>query len=152
MRLMDENMEPIWYANQQHGEIAYDQWGNEIGFQITYSEPAKIDASISSAKGETVIELFGAAENYDKTFLLEDRYAPFTELSRLWVDNLVNGEPPRDESGNLLPHDYEVYLISPSRNQCYVAIRKVNVSYAPTVATMPEVPEAGEGETEGDGP
>lgn len=131
---MNINQIPIWVANQQSNEpvTITDEWGNvvETGeIKTIYDEPFKLLITVSPAKGKAVTELFGDAINYEKVIQIAGK-ALLTEESRIWIDNLVNGELPRDEGGNLIPHDYSVYRIAPSLNYTSVAVNKVKISYS----------------------
>lgn len=125
MRCMKRNKQGFYYANLIGTSEVVDDYGNYTGEnEITYSKPTEFDASISSAIGDTEIELFGKDLQYDKT-LCFDKVRPegFNEYSVLWIDK----EPYED--GQLTGYDYIVKKISKSLNGFWVvAIAKNEVS------------------------
>lgn len=125
MRCMKRNKQKFYYANLIGNTEVTDSNGNFTGEnEISYSDPEEFDASISSAIGDTEIELFGKDLQYDKTICF-DKMRPegFNEYSVLWIDR----EPYED--GQLTGYDYIVRKISKSLNGFWVvAIAKNEVS------------------------
>ena len=125
MRCMKRNKQKFYYANLGTPTEVVDEHGNLTGENsISYTAPEEFDASISSAIGDTEIELFGKDLQYDKTICF-DKMRPegFNEYSVLWIDK----EPYED--GKLTGYDYIVRKISKSLNGFWVvAIAKNEVS------------------------
>lgn len=127
MRCMKRNKQKFYYANLD--SVASTEVQDGDGFytgenSINYTEPTEFRASISSAIGDTEIEVFGKDLQYDKT-LCFDKVRPigFDEYSVLWID-----KEPYD-NGVLTGYDYIVRKIAKSLNGFWlVAIAKSEVS------------------------
>lgn len=88
-----------------------------------YSEPIAFQGNISSAKGETEIELFGSSLQYDKVIVLDDVHSPIDENTVLFIDK----EPSFDSFGNPL-FDYIIKRVARSLNSVSYAIERVKVN------------------------
>jgi len=110
---------------------AFDGNGFETGEAIVvYTEPIKLRANVSPARGEAAIESFGVGLDFDKTILFQGM-SPITETSILWVDSSVDNESPYVD-GKRIPHDYIIRRIAeslPSTNHTVVAIKKTHVTH-----------------------
>lgn len=131
MRIQRKNSRPFYYSllEGMNPITIEDEWGNisETGeHETVYSDPIKMIANISPAKGEMSIRQFGEALNYDKVLVLAGK-SPLEESSILWIDNLQNGEISKIDGENV-PHDYIVKRIAESMNFTSIAVEKVMVS------------------------
>lgn len=126
MRTLKRNKRPIWYANFDRLETTHDEWGNETGHRVVLSDPIRMYANVSPARGESATRQFGESEDYDKVIVFAGE-SPVTETSVFWIDNLVGGEIPVVDGKNA-PHDYIVKKVAESLNFTSLAVQKVNVS------------------------
>ncbi len=126
MRTLIKNEQVFYYALYEGEEEIIDEYGNETGtYEVVYSNPIEAKANISSAKGETAIELFGESEDYDRAILYNKGKYPIDEHSVLWIDTM----PEIKEDGSTdSPYDYKVDKVSTSLNNTVVAIHKVDIS------------------------
>ena len=119
MRGMVRNKSKFYYASYIGKTEILDEYGHRTGeYEISYSDPIECFGNVSAAQGEMQSRQFGESESYDKVIVLDDRNAPITEHSILWVDTL-----PPDTT-----HDYVVKRIARSLNGLSIAIRKVDVN------------------------
>ena len=111
----------MWIAHFSHKTPIVDSDGFETGeHEFVYSTPEKLLANVSPAKGESMAELFGESEDYDKVIVVSGK-SPVTETSVLWIDNATETSPA-------YPHDYIVKKVAESINSTSLAVKKVNVS------------------------
>ena len=121
MRTLLLNKTKFYYASYIGKTEIIDEYGNRTGeYAISYSEPIECFGNVSAAQGEMQSRQFGESERYDKVIVLDDRNAPITEHSILWVDTRPH-EPTT-------PHDYVVKRVAKSLNGLSIAIRKVDVN------------------------
>lgn len=137
MRTLKRNRRPIWYADFVRLEITHDEWGNETGHGVVYTDPISMYANVSPAKGETETRMFGEDLGYDKVIVFAGK-SPVSETSVFWIDNLVGGEIPQ-ENGKNIPHDYIVRKVAESLNSTSLAVQKVNVSVVSFASIEPPV-------------
>ena len=123
MRGLERNMKPFYYAIYVSETALEDEYGNETGeYEITYSKPVRLEAHISEARGEAVVEQFWINVPYDKIILVFDMDCPIDEASILWVDTM----PTLKVDGSTdTPRDYIVKQVSESINVIAYAIQKV---------------------------
>lgn len=131
VRTQNRNKTPIWYANFDGMKpiTVIDEYGNtlETGESaISYTDPIKLFANVSPARGESASRQFGEFEDYDKVIVFAGK-SPVTETSVFWIDNLDGGEIPQIDGANI-PHDYIVRKVAQSLNSTSLAVQKVNVS------------------------
>ena len=147
---LKRNEQDFWYSLYLRNEPTFDEWGNENGNKKIYSNPVKLKANISAARGQTENELFGVNAQYDKTINPLPRDCPIDEVSVLWVDKA----PVLDENGmTTTGHDYVVSLIAKSLNHKAYAISKVNTADGVGVygeLVEPEPPDEDEDDGEED--
>lgn len=136
MRLNNRIKQPFWYASYGATVADTDEYGNQIGTSVTYSNPVKAYANISAARGEVVARLFGEDDLYDKQIVIEDRDTPIDEHAVLWIDE----EPELDANGALAvktngdvktPHNYIVRKVGrgiPKFGFAVLAVSKVTVT------------------------
>jgi len=123
-RLLKRNKRDFWYRNYLGNEPIRNENNLETGeHRIAYSDPVRIKANISAAKGEAEAEVFGSELQYDKSITLTN--VPFTENCVLYVDRMPVIE---DDGSTKTPFDYTVTLIGKTLNYAIVAITKVEVS------------------------
>lgn len=128
MKLVNRNTRFIWYALYESDSLVTttDEYGNELmtgEHSVSYSEPAKVRASVSPSNGEAQKEMFGTDLSYSKVVIVADPDCPIDENSILWID----GEPQFDEEQNPI-FDYTVAAVARSFNFTSYAVRKREVS------------------------
>lgn len=118
MRDLKRNQVPFWYSCYEGKESVLKN-GFETGqYKETFSEPVKAWAQISSAKGESDVEMFGAAISYDRIIsTVQD--LPINEFSRLWVDT----DPDASKKGE--DFNYKVKWVARGLDQHLWAIERV---------------------------
>ncbi len=101
----------------------YDEYGNETGeLKVAYSAPVKARGNISPATGQSVTEMFGSLDNYDKVIVLNGTDTPIDTETVLFINK------PYEENEDGLPvYDYTVRRVAKSLNFTAIAIRKVEV-------------------------
>lgn len=125
MRTMRRNQQWIAYALLEGKQEIMDGERHTGQPNLIFSEPKLIKASVSASRGSADAELFGIAEQYDKTIVLDEltQNLGICETSRVWIDTLpnpaLNAETP--------PHDYVVTRVARSLNLTVLAVRKVDV-------------------------
>ena len=118
MRDLRRNQVPFWYSLYE-GKDAILKDGFETGqYKEKYSEPVQAIARISSATGESDVEMFGAAISYDR-IITTVQDLPINEFSRLWVDV----DPDASKNGE--DYNYKVKRVARGLNQHLWAIEKV---------------------------
>lgn len=127
MRTMNRNKKWIAYALLEGKEEIMDGERHTGQFELKFSAPKLIKVSVSAARGAADAELFGVAEQYDKTIILDDktRELGICETSRLWIDTLP--DPFWDDETP--PFDYTVVRVAESLNLTALAVRKVDVRH-----------------------
>lgn len=124
MRRLLRNKRSFWYANYKATEDTTDEFGNIIGNRVVYTNPQKLSANISAARGNGEDDMFGVTENYSKTINPWPAGHPVDATSILWV----NITPTINSDGSTdTPWDYKVVEVAESVNNTAVAIRKVDV-------------------------
>ena len=115
MRDLKRNQVSFWYSLYVGKEPVLED-GFETGqYEEVYTDPERAWARISSATGETEVDLFGASVQYDRV-ISTVRPLPIDEYSRLWVDT----DPNKGEE-----FDYKVKRVAKGLNQHLWAIAKV---------------------------
>lgn len=129
MRSLERNKRPFWYCTYDKKEKILDEYGNDTGeYNVSYSEPVKMQGNISAATGYAQTEQFGNLDNYDKVIVLAwpenkmDEF-PIDENSVLFID-----KEPEHNLENDLMYDYVVRRVAKSLNSISIAARKVSVS------------------------
>lgn len=115
MRDARRNQVYFWYSRYLGKEPVLKN-GFETGQnRERYSKPTQARARISSATGESEVELFGASVRYDR-IISTVQNLPIDEYSRLWIDcDPATGAGP----------DYRVKRVAKGLNQHLWAIEKV---------------------------
>lgn len=117
MRIMKRNKRHLYYALYKGKKDVVDEDGNYTGeYDIEYSDPVEIYASISASTGQSSIEQFGNLADYDKVIVTDDMKCPIDENSILWI------ERPTSEG-----HNYIVKKRADSLNYISFAVKKVEV-------------------------
>lgn len=133
MKCMERNKSVFWYSTYKDKQYVVDEYGNNTGeFEIIRNNPKRYKANISSAKGESETQVFGANEIYDKTIVLDDTKTDIDIYTVLWVDIMPelneDGSLAVDENSEIVtPYDYQVKKVAKSLNSVTLAISKVNV-------------------------
>lgn len=134
MRCLEKNKTQFFYALYMGREAVQDEYGNVTGeYKVVYGNPRECRANISATMGESLMQQFGYALEYDKVIVMDKDFPPIDEYSVLWVDTEPllnsNGELAIDEKGKIItPHDYIVRKVARSLNFVALAISKVQVS------------------------
>jgi hypothetical protein len=124
MRILQRSLQTFYYRLYNNTtEIQYDEYGNEIGYKVGYSDPVEFQANISHATGTSSVEQFGDLENYDKVIITSDMTCPIDETTVLYIDTV-----PTLNGGEYSPYDYIVRRVARSINSISIAVRKVSVS------------------------
>ena len=103
-----------------------DEFGNPLDtgeIDVVYSNPIRVAANISAAKGASEADIFGVDIAYDRVISMIE--TDIDEVSILWVD--IEPEIEADGSTNT-PHNYIVTRKARSLNSVLLAIQKVSVS------------------------
>jgi len=115
MRDLKRNQIPFWYSLYLRKEPVL-QDGFETGqYKEVYSEPVMAWARISSSTGESDVEMFGAAVQYDRVISTVQKL-PIDEYSHLWIESDPNTGAK---------YDYKVKRVAQGLNQNLWAIEKV---------------------------
>lgn len=123
MRSMVRNKTKFYYALYIDKNEFTDEYGNKTGeYEVLYGNPIEMSGNVSSASGETQMQVFGKGVKYDKVIVLDNPNTPIDEYSILWVDTLpyLNEDCTTDD-----PHDYIVEKVARSINSVSIAISKV---------------------------
>lgn len=119
MRCASRNRIPLWYATFEGTQATHDEYGNENGEEVIYSDPVRLLANVSAARNVDTADVFGIDINYDRVIVIPGRSCPIAETSVLWVDHSPEGNQP---------FDHVVARVSRSINSTAIAIRKVDVT------------------------
>jgi len=122
VRCANRNYQKVYYATYEGVTTTTDEWGNEDGQAVSYSEPVALNCNISAAKNAEFADIFGINIDYDRVLILPVREFPIDEHSVLWV-----GVDPNTE-----PYNYVVRRVSSSVNNTAIAIKRVDVQYENT--------------------
>lgn len=123
MKTMERNKTTFWYMTYVGSAPVLDEYGNEIGTEVTYNPPVMLRANISPATGSSQVEQFGSLAGYDKVIVTDDVSCPIDENSVLFIDKAVE----ITDDGKPL-YDYTVKRVARSLNSVSYAVTKVNVS------------------------
>lgn len=127
MRLLNRNKQSIYFRLLTRDDPVTDENGYLTGERdVEYSSPEHLRCNVSRATGESVAQLFGTQDDYDKIILTEDMGCPIDENSVLIVDDLEG----RHRTGW---YDYIVKRVAKTLNVIAYAISyvKVQASTAP---------------------
>lgn len=122
MIAMDINKTAFWYCLYTGvAQMLTDSDGYKTGEKgLVYSEPVKMEANISAAKGYSEAEVFGTDLQYDRVIVTCDMDCPIDEQTVLFVDKT----PAFDAAMNPV-FDYVVKRVARSLNVISIAIAKV---------------------------
>lgn len=123
MKTMERNKTPFWYMTYARSDPVLDEYGNEIGTEVTYNPPVMLRANISPATGSSQVEQFGSLAGYDKVIVIDAVDCPIDENSVLFIDKAVEFT----DDGKPL-YDYTVKRVARSLNSVSYAVTKVSVS------------------------
>lgn len=126
MKALYRNKQTFWYANITGKQPIIDEnTGYETGeTYIGYTEPVKVNANISAARGTADLDAFGINANYSKTIVTDDLTLPIDKSTILWIDK----EPDENGEAGDIKHDYVVVAVARSLNSLTIAIKEVSVS------------------------
>lgn len=123
MRSLERNQQTIYYVQYSDNTPTLDEDGNDTGETAnSYSNPIKLDISVSGSKGKTQENAFGISLDYDKTMSTCDIKVPINEYSKLFID--VMPIIKEDGSTDSKP-DYRVKKVAKSINNILYAIKKI---------------------------
>lgn len=121
MIAMDINKTAFWYCLYTGSQMLTDSDGYKTGEKkLAYSEPVKMEANISAAKGNSEAEMFGTNLEYSRVIVTCDMDCPIDENTVLFVDKA----PAFDAAMNPV-FDYVVKRVARSLNVISIAIAKV---------------------------
>lgn len=101
----------------------YDEYGNETGeLTVSYGSPVEVWGNISPATGQSVTEMFGSLDNYDKVIVLDDTDTPIDTETVLFV-----GKEYEENTDGLPVYNYTVRKVAKSLNFVAIAIQEVKV-------------------------
>ena len=124
MKLLHRNLKLIRYCLYNSKTPITDSEGFETSEEkIVYDTAAELLCSVSTARGNAQIEVFGNLDNYDKVLITDLMTCPIDENTVLFVDK----EPEYDADGTPI-YDYFVRRVAPSLNCISIAIAKVKTS------------------------
>lgn len=123
MKTMERNKTALWYMTYAGSAPVLDEYGNEIGTEVTYNPPVMLRANISPATGSSQVEQFGSLAGYDKVIVTDGVDCPIDENSVLFIDKAVEFT----DDGKPL-YDYTVKRVARSLNSVSYAVTKVSVS------------------------
>lgn len=118
VRDLVQNQQPVFYRLYEGIGNVYDDDGNFVGQEPTYSMLKCAMLSVSPNKGTSESEQFGTLADYDRTMTTSDTACPIDEDSILWVDNADTNKP----------HNYVVTKRAPWKNSISFAINQVTIS------------------------
>ena len=121
MRGLMRNKRGIVYKNYVRTEYEVDSNNRKTGNRtVVYSDSKTVYGSVSTPTGNSVLEMFGTNEDYDKILVIDQTDIDIGENAILWVDR---------NYGEDVPHDYVIKRIVRNHNFLTIGIRKVDVSY-----------------------
>lgn len=120
MPVMKRNKRPVYACLYEGEEPVVDENGYETGEKrVIYSDPVLTPCNVSAEKGQTLTELFGNLEDYDRVLLPGKDYG-IDEHTVLFVDK----EPEFNTFGDPI-YDYVVKRVARSLNVIAIAVKKV---------------------------
>lgn len=123
MKIMERNKRGFYYLLYAGSEPVMDEYGNEVGTKVTYSDPVPLRANVSPATGSAQVEQFGNLADYDKVIVTDDMSCPIDETTVLFLD-----KEPEFNTGGVPLYDYRVKRVAASLNSISYAVSKVSVS------------------------
>ena len=136
MRGANRNKQLFWYALYSGKEPTYDEYGNENGWNVIYTNPEMERGNISPGTGEAVAQLFGYDDTYDHMIGPLPIDTPIDEYAVLWIDC----EPNLAQDGSLAlngngrpetPYDHIVRRVArslPKFGGTMLGVQKVTVT------------------------
>lgn len=126
MRTLNRNKKCVWYALYSDREEIMKNGRHTGKYRVVYTQPQKLYANISGARGTADIEMFGTDLRYDRVFVTDSK-CPISETSVMWIDTepVINNDGTTDT-----PWDYIVVRAAESINTKAYAVQKVSVSKA----------------------
>jgi len=119
MRGLMRNKRKVIYKNYVGVTYLEDESGHKNGKkEVTYTDPKFMYCTVSTPTGNTVLEMFGTNENYDKVVVVDMPDMDINENSILWIDRAY---------GENVAYDYIVKKVVRNHNFLTIGVRKVDV-------------------------
>jgi len=125
LRRLQRNRQPIWYSNYASTTTLYDEYGNENGTKVNYTNPVKADWNVGTVDSDAEAQMFGV-KAVDTIKVIADKSGfPLSEASILWwgVTPIIKTDGSTDTK-----HNYAMAGIRPSLNELVFYATKVDVS------------------------
>lgn len=122
MRGIQRYRRAICYKNFVRTEFVTDE-NNRKKKAIVYTDVKTVYGTVSTPTGNTIPEMFGTDESYDKVVVLDMPNIDISENSVLWLDVPYSADTA---------HDYIVRRVIRNHNFLTIGVRKVNVTHAET--------------------
>lgn len=123
MKCLEANKRPFWYSLYVGTAPIMDGEYDTGEKTVVYAPPVRMLGNVSPATGNTIVELFGGNERYDKIIVLDLESAPpIDEYTVLCID-----KDPTFRDG-ALEYDYVVKRVAKSLHYIFIATKKVTVS------------------------
>lgn len=117
MQCLTRDKQDIYISLYESKEEAQDEQGRYTGeFVIKRSDPIKVEANVSAARGAVQTEVFGQLLEYDRTVIIDNPSFEITEAAVLWIDKTI------DEK-----YDYIITKIARTPNYTSLAVTRVEV-------------------------
>lgn len=121
MRDLNRNKRTVYYALYQESSKIYDSNGDFTGERGNdYADPERLKLNYSAATGETMTEVFGIVNEYQRVISTSDKSCPIKEDTRLWI-----GVEPNEDADNF---NYVVRRKADSVNSLLFLIEEVKVN------------------------
>ena len=124
MRLLRKNRQPVWWANYISTGPTYDEYGNENGSVITYTEPVESFWNVGFIESEAEVQAFGIQAIDILRIIAEKQGFSLTPESILWF----NKEPDLPYNPQAPQHNYTIAGIRPGLNEVVFYAKRVKVS------------------------
>lgn len=121
MRNLKRNQRTIYYALPSSWQKIYDSNGDFTGERnFSYTVPESLQINYSASTGETMTDVFGIINEYQRVMSTTDVSCPITEEARLWI-----GVTPNEQGSNF---NYIVRRRADSVNSLLFLIDEVRVN------------------------
>ena len=116
MRSLQRNCRSLYYSTLQGTESILDEYGNEtLEQKKIYSDPKKLNVSVSANVGQEAVNVFGALTDYSRTVTYFGDKCPLAEGTIVWFGVDVSEK-----------HNYVVVKVADSKNGFLIALREVS--------------------------
>lgn len=118
MQCLARDRQDVYISLYESKEEIKDEQGRYTGeFTIKRSDPIKVSANVSAARGAVQTEVFGQLLNYDRTVIIDNPNFEIEETAVLWIDKDITEK-----------YDYLITKIARTPNFVSLAVTKVEVS------------------------